>query len=238
MLSQLMSLEFTKKIKKKAKEFGAVVVGVADAGLYDLAPEKHKPTDILANATSVISIGVPMSRAVLQESMPTQYTRSIFSSTAYLEQIAFQLSIWLESVGYDSIPIPARGPLYMEALSGKIMGDLSHKHTAALAGLGEIGVCTLLINPDYGTRLMLTSIVTNADVVPDRPFEGSLCLGDSCMECVKVCPVNALSPSGEIDKVRCSKYYRQFQEVFFETWGVYACWECRKVCSRMVEKKR
>ena len=119
-----------------------------------------------------------------------------------------------------------------------MLGDLSHKHSAMLAGLGEIGINTLLINPKYGTRLMLGSVVTNAPVKPDKPFTETVCLGSKCLKCVAVCPVQALSPSGEIDKARCAKYYRQYPEIYFETWGIYACRECRKVCSKMVERSK
>jgi len=233
-----MGKSLSNKIKVKAKELGVSVVGIADASLYREAPENHRPGDILQGATGVISIGIPLSRAVLQEAWPTQYTRSIFSSTVLIDQICFQLSVWLESQGVDSIPIPSRGPLYMEALSGNILGDLSHKHSAMLAGLGEIGINTLLLNPDYGTRLMLGSVVINGDVLPDRPFDGSVCLGEKCMKCVTSCPVGALRPTGIIDKVRCAKYYRQFQDLYFETWGLYACRSCRSVCSKIVEKSQ
>jgi len=233
-----MKRAFSERLKKKALDLGAVVVGIADASLYGKAPEKHRPNDILKGATGVVSIGIPMPKAVLQESLPTLYTRGIFTSTEVINQISLKLAMWVEEEGYDAIPITSRGPLYMEALSGKMLGDLSHKHSAMLAGLGEIGINTLLLNPKYGTRLMLGSVVTNAPVKPDKPFTETVCLGSKCLKCVAVCPVQALSPSGEIDKARCAKYYRQYPEIYFETWGIYACRECRKVCSRMVERSK
>jgi epoxyqueuosine reductase len=231
-----MDENLTKKLKKKSVDLGASLVGIADASLYDEAPENHRPNDILKDATCVISIGIAMPKAVLQQSLPTLYTRSIITVGEFINQIALQLGIWLENEGFDAIPITSRGPLYMEALSGKILGDLSHKHTAVLAGLGEMGINTLLLNPKYGTRLMLGSVVTNAPAIPDAPFQGSVCLGSKCLKCVTSCPIKAISPSGVVDKARCARYYRQFQEIFFETWGIYPCRECRKVCSKVVER--
>ena len=231
-----MNGNLTKKLKKKSMDLGASLVGIADASLYDQAPENHRPKDLLKDATCVISIAVVMPKAVLQQSLATLYTVNIMTIGDFINQIALQLSVWLENEGFDAIPITSRGPLYMEALSGKIMGDLSHKHTAALAGLGEIGINTLLLNPKYGTRLMLGSVVTNAPAIPDAPFRGSICLGSKCLKCVTSCPIKALSPNGVIDKHRCAKYYRQFQEIYFETWGIYHCRECRKVCSQVVER--
>ncbi len=231
-----MNETLTKKLKKKAVALGASLVGIADASLYDKAPENHRPKDLLNDAACVISLAVPMPKAVLQQSLATLYTVNIMTIGEFINQIGLQLSIWLENQGFDAIPITSRGPLYMEALSGNIVGDLSHKHTAALAGLGEIGINTLLLNPKYGTRLMLGSVVTNAPAIADAPFRGSVCLGSKCLKCVTSCPIKALSPAGVIDKKRCAKYYRQFQEIYFETWGIYQCRECRRICSQVVER--
>ena len=88
-------------------------------------------------------------------------------------------------------------------MADELRWDLSHKHAAVLAGLGEIGLNTLLINPRFGTRLMLASVVTNAPVQPDLPFADTLCMRSDCRECITSCPVKAIHPSGEVDKVKC-----------------------------------
>lgn len=224
-----MKAEFSKRLKEKALELGASVVGIAEATQFDQAPEKHKPTDILEDATAVISMGVVQPKAIITQAKPSQYTRNIFTNAGICDQIASRLSIWLEDQGFDAIPISARF-MYMDALSGEFRGDLSHKHAAMLAGLGEIGINTLLLNPQFGIRLSLVSVITNATVLPDSPFTGSLCLGSECLKCVRACPVGALSPTGEIDKEKCAKHYRQHPDIFFETWGLYFCRECRKLC--------
>jgi epoxyqueuosine reductase QueG len=224
-----MRKNLSKALKEKAIELGASVVGIADAGRFDEAPEGHKPTDILDDATSITSIGVAQPRAVIQRSMPTQYTRNIFTTAGICDGIASRMSIWIEGHGFEAIPISARF-LYMDGLTGVFRGDLSHKHTAMLAGLGEIGIHSLLINPTYGTRLKLVSVVTKAPVRPGSPFTESLCPRSECLKCVTACPVKAISSSGEIDKEKCAKYYRRYPDIYFETWGLYFCRECRRVC--------
>jgi epoxyqueuosine reductase QueG len=199
-------------LKEKAIELGASVVGIAHAGRIDEAPEGHKSTDILDDATSVISIGVAQPRAVIQRSMPTQYTRNIFSTAGIGDGIASRMNLWIEGQGFDTIPISARF-MYMDALSGVFRGDLSHKHTAMLAGLGEIGIHSRLINPTYGTRLKLVSVVTNSPVQPDSPFTESLFPRSECMECVTACPVKAINSSGAIDKEKCAKYLRRYPDI-------------------------
>jgi epoxyqueuosine reductase len=220
----------TQELKEKAKEFGATVVGIADATLYKEAPEGHRPEDILNGAENVLSMGFLQPKSVIEKSMPTQYTRNIFTVSSFADQVAHRMALWLENKAYEAIPVSARG-LYMDAMAGELRGDLSHKHTAMLAGLGEIGVNTLLIHPKFGPHLMLVSIVTNAPLKPDSPFAESLCPRSKCMKCVTACPVKAISPSGEINRLKCVKYYRQHSDIYFETWGLYFCRECRKVCS-------
>jgi epoxyqueuosine reductase QueG len=225
----MMKEELSKRLKKKAFDLGANVVGVAGSKGFDQAPEGHRPKDILKEAECVISLGFAQPNTIIQKAMPTQYTRNIFTVASFADQVAHLLTLWIETQGYEAIPISARG-MYMAAMTGALMGDLSHKHTAVLAGLGQIGVNTLLIHPEFGNRLALSSIVTNAPLHQDKPFSKKLCLGKKCLKCVEVCPVKAISPNGKIEKVKCAKYYRFHEEIYKETWGLYFCRECRRVC--------
>jgi epoxyqueuosine reductase QueG len=222
--------DLTGAVREKAFELGARVVGIADATHYEGAPEGHKPGDILEGANCVVSMGFPHPRTVIEKAMPTQYTRNIFTTSATADEAANALTLWLEEHGWEAIPIATRSGLFMDALTGELRGDLSHKHTAMLAGLGQIGRNSLLLHPEFGARLCLTSVVTNAPLTPDRPFSETLCPGESCLKCVRACPVRAISPGGKVDKGRCAKHCRAHAEIYKETFGLYFCWECRRVC--------
>ena len=126
--------------------------------------------------------------------------------------------------------------MYIDALAGEFCGDLSHKHAAWLAGLGEIGENSLLLHPDFGNRLILTSIVTSAPLEADKPFTKKLCLRKDCLLCLEACPVRAVKGGGRIDKAKCANHYRPHQDVYKETLGIYACRECRRVCPIGKEK--
>ncbi|MEM3526697.1 MAG: hypothetical protein QXV37_04710, partial [Candidatus Jordarchaeaceae archaeon] len=75
---------------------------------------------------------------------------------------------------------------------------------AHYAGLGEIGLNGLLITPQYGPRVRLGALITNADLTPDDPFEEKLCKGEECAICVKACPVGAISTKGEVNVFKCA----------------------------------
>jgi epoxyqueuosine reductase QueG len=219
----------SRTLKEKGRGFGADVIGIAGAEGFQQAPDGHKPWDILPGATCAVSMGFAQPNTVIAKAMPTQYTRSMFTNAARADHAANAIALWIEEQGYEAIPISARS-MYMDALAGIFRGDLSHKHTAVLAGLGEIGVNTLLLNPAFGNRLLLSSVVTNAPLVPDQPFAGNICTREKCLKCVQVCPVKAIKTSGEIEKIKCAKYYRAHEDIYFETWGLYYCRECRKAC--------
>ena len=77
------------------------------------------------------------------------------------------------------------------------------KTTSIKAGIGPQGKNTLLIHPEYGPRLGLMAILTNAELDLDSPYVGDLC-GD-CTRCLDACPTKALSPYG-INLDRCLAY--------------------------------
>jgi len=69
---------------------------------------------------------------------------------------------------------------------------LPHKTAATRAGLGWIGKCALLVTPQYGSALRLTTVLTDAPLPEEVPEDVSRCA--DCTACVEACPGGA--PSG------------------------------------------
>ena len=96
------------------------------------------------------------------------------------------------------------------------------------------------MNTEFGPWLRLRSILTDAELVPTDSFTEDLC-GD-CDECVKACPVGALTPH-KVDPDRCllgmrweDRLSEEFKDVYMEhspsltesTWLM--CNTCQKAC--------
>ena len=69
------------------------------------------------------------------------------------------------------------------------------KRWAVIAGLGQQGKNTLVLNPKFGTRLRLAALWTNAPLSPTGPGiyeqkENPFC--KSCNACIDICPVEGL----------------------------------------------
>jgi len=128
----------------------------------------------------------------------------------------------LHTHGFKGLLLPAKGSPY----DGRFLeGPLSYKHVAEAARLGTIGWHSLLITPEYGPRVRLACILTNA------PLAGSATLNieSPCFKCggacIKICPAKAIAePKAEevyqLDKYACSAYYT----------ASGMCAECLKVC--------
>lgn len=87
---------------------------------------------------------------------------------------------------------------------------LPHKTVATRAGLGWIGKCALLITPEYGSAVRLSSLVTDALLTPAEPIDESRC--GNCTGCRDACPGKAVS--GKLWKVGMERE---------EFWDAYAC---------------
>lgn len=202
-------MDLTEEIKRFAKSRGADLVGIASIEKLADAPKAHRPQEYLPSVKAVVSIAVRLNYAPV-ENLPRsrrEYTLNYHIVNRRLADIAYEVSRFLEDHSYEAIPFAVGSD------QKTLFGDISHKHIAYAAGMGEFGLNNLLLTPKYGPRVRFASILTNAPLKPDRPFNGSLC--DECGECVKICPCGALeqapksysrSKGWTIDKQKCHHY--------------------------------
>ncbi len=111
---------------------------------------------------------------------------------------------------------------------------LAEKAHAARAGLGWIGKNTLLINPDYGSWLVLGEILCDLELSPDSPLPDGC--GD-CQKCLNACPAGALTGPRELDARKCNscwtvEYKGEIPNEAAKTlhgW-IFGCDDCQLVC--------
>jgi len=92
----------------------------------------------------------------------------------------------LVSEGHRAIPVTTDVQMHQRL----IIGQIPFKLLAQRAGLGWIGRSTLLITPEFGPRLRLIAVLTDAQLDPDKEPMENRC-GD-CRACVDLCPMKAL----------------------------------------------
>ena len=199
----------TKKIESLIISQGADLVGIAPIERFKNAPEGFRPNDYMRDATCVISIGIHVTDGVCDAW--GEYSEPGKSITPYLfygyglinlqmARIADLAARQLESMGHRSLTFPPTWAISMYRSMGLLredyMGaDFSHRHAAVAAGLGQFGWSGLVLTPDFGSRVRLNSIITNAPLAPSPMYNGNdLCQPKRCKYlCVKICPAEALS---------------------------------------------
>jgi epoxyqueuosine reductase len=233
MISNQETYDYTKEIKGKVKDFGADLVGVADA--EPLKELRLDPPDLLHSFQRALSIAVRLPKAVFEQisDRPTPLYASVYhSANRILDEIAFHAANLLQRDGFNSLPIPASQVLDRENWYGAI----THKAVGRIAGLGWQGKSLLLVNPDYGPRIRLATILTDAPLNPDGPIENRC--GD-CTQCRDACPVGAIKGVGTKDGYETREEALYFSRCVEKLVGEFSrlpnvgsaiCGICIKVC--------
>ncbi len=195
-----MNKFLTEEVRKKAFDLGADIVGFANIERFENAPVEASPQGLMPTAKTVVVIGIHHPDAVIELSgypSPREVKSYYIQMTMCdkLEHILYQIAKFLEKKGFMSLPTNATNSQRYRAIEGSphtFLAEISHRHAAAAAGLGEFGWSGLLITPEYGPRVRFLSLVTEAELEPTTLYNGpKLC--DRCGECIKHCPSKALS---------------------------------------------
>ncbi|MHA1883486.1 MAG: hypothetical protein ACXAAI_03050 [Promethearchaeota archaeon] len=66
-----------------------------------------------------------------------------------------------------------------------LVPNFSHRCAAVVAGLGRVGWSGNIITEEYGARVLFGSIITDAELTPDKPLKKNPCV--ECKICEKSC---------------------------------------------------
>ncbi len=188
------------QVKDFARQCGADLVGIADLALLDGI--QTEPVDLLKGYRRAVSIGVRLADGVLDaiEDRPTPiYQQHYLKTNLLLDDIALRVSQYIQARGSKTLPIPASQLLDKENWTSYI----SHKAVAIAAGLGWQGKSLLVISQDFGPRIRLATILTDAAIKPDHPQKNRC---GRCSLCSDACPV------GAIKNVNTSSHYSSRDE--------------------------
>jgi len=223
------------------KEFDMLFEGVtADiTGVVKLDDWKNKETaiykkvqQILPGAQSVIMLASEVFKEVVQHFTSKRGVGDLHLSdlakrnmelvNGYLDWDAYIIIKRLHRLGYKGIPLPAGGAPFD---SREIKGVIPFVALAQMAGIGTIGWHSMLMTPEFGARIRLSALITDAPLPAARAADVYYPCPECNGACIKVCPVSAITPPGKttsaaLDRFKCNNMIESSD----------GCSECLKVC--------
>ena len=235
-------MEIRQKLKEEIihclHDRGADIVGVASPKTWwheGVVPESYRPDSLWPPAKSVIVIGIQMLLPVIETTPSTQHMELYRTCNSMLDNMAFELTLWLNRRGHASTFFSRDGYANIDILIKKPAAAFSHNFAAQYAGLGNVGVNHTILTRQFGPRVRFVSVFTEAELIPDQMLKKRLCI--RCGACVDLCPVNAFTISkdelltkrevvvADYDKLACAKRHKLLRNK-----GCYPCGICIKVC--------
>lgn len=208
-------------LRKLALDDGMALFGVAD--ISTMKKDIDLPPALLERFTAAVVAGFRLSGGVL-DTLSTApnliYYFHYQRVNLQLDHAALRLASWIESKGFEALPVPASQVVHWE----KQLGTLSHREAARLAGLGWYGRNNLLVNPDYGSRVRYATVLTNMPLKFDKPVKDGC---GSCSACVAACPAGAIGRDS-FNLALCSAKLKDFMKT--EKIGQMICGLCVRAC--------
>ncbi len=198
-------------VKAQAKEFGADLVGVVSADTLNEFPPDPKwpqtPDRISKHVKSVVVIvkRIPIGAFRAKTNIPVQYIDMLVLRS--MDRAAYRLTEWLEGQGFPSFVTAAQETDW--SYKNASYGRLSTRHLGIEAGLGTFGLEVNILTPEFGPRVYLTGILTEAEIEADERITEQVCIGESCSRCLYSCPSDAVRHFG-IDKRECATEAQEF----------------------------
>jgi epoxyqueuosine reductase len=194
-------------IRQYALDRGVDLVGfVATAHLNQVTPTRYTPERLWPEARTAISIG----KRLLRGAVAVGTTGSIqnarwvaWRTNEFLNRRAMEVGHFIEGQGFRALPLSNGTMVDPDWTNLGIFGELSHRHVAAEAGLGTIGVPTFIVTPQFGPRIYFNTILIDVELEPDPKLDFDPC-GRECDACVRACPNGAIARGNRtIKKAKC-----------------------------------
>ena len=166
-----MDMELTEELKRILRCQGADLVGIGDMSKVENCNFKRGVA---------VAVALPQNVIIdVQEAPTKEYYNLYYSLNEKLNEIIMAGGEFLRNRGFE----------VYEQTTDRVKIDqnnisrLPHKTVATRAGLGWIGKNCLLVTPQYGAAIRISSFLTNAPLECNDPINQSRC--GYCNLCVK-----------------------------------------------------
>jgi reductive dehalogenase len=223
---ELTEIQSTYMVKRLARFYGAVSVGITELHPYHIYSHIGRGTGeygarITLDHRYAIAFTVEMDHGIMAQAPEAPVVMESARKYVQIGVIGLKLGYLIRSLGY-----PARAHI-----------DGNYRVIAPLvardAGLGEIGRMGILITPHLGPRVRLGVVTTELPLIPDVRNDDSSVLDFCriCIKCAENCPSRAI-PTGDRAEIEGALRWRIDADQCFRYWNTIGtdCGICMSVC--------
>jgi epoxyqueuosine reductase len=229
---QVMAKENTAGLDELLKEVKADKIGTASLDDWKDTLFGDQAQKLLPGAKSVVVLAMEVfpetiahvtSKAVTGDlALRDLYLANSDVIDGLLDWEGYKMVKQLHAKGFKGLLLPAKGGPYDARF---LKGPFSYKNAAEAAGLGITGWHSLLITPEYGARVRLACIITDAPFPSSAPLNMESPCPKCGGACIKICPAKAIARPQEGEPYRLNKYACS---AYYDASGM--CSECLSVC--------
>lgn len=180
--------------------------GIAKAEFLETEPQGLRPSDALNGAASLICVGLPVPKGILQSPQKAEalYWRTANIYYRHIDALLVQTACMLEEHNEAAVPVFGCFPYEIRG-KGHMTGNLDLVKASEAAGIGRKGKNGLLFTSKYGPRLLLGAIITTASLEPTAwPHEDRKGCPEDCSICREKCPAGAIDEAGNVNGPACT----------------------------------
>jgi epoxyqueuosine reductase len=192
--------------KEKVRDF-AMGLGVDDVGFASTAgydsPRSPELVTVFPDAASLVVLAYKELASCESDCMRIAMNGRL-DLMEFSRSCNFKLARFLDrEFGSKAMTVPVSYPLPMDRETQGSVADVSTRHAAVAAGLGNFGMNNLVLHPEFGSRVIFTVVMTDLELPADQPVTERICT--DCGDCVESCPGGALDEEGKTDVIKCLK---------------------------------
>ena len=203
-------MDIKSMIKEAALKHGMDLCGVAGVDRFSEAPEGRHPTKTLPGCKSVIVVAARLLDGIVQANFRTfedgrEDLKGLWATYGYtmLPNFALTYACYAVAQTIERSTGQIATPLSTGPMTNGI--QISIRHAAVAAGLGEFGWMSIVLTPEFGPRNRFGVILTTAEIEPDPMYGGPpLCNPAACTVCTDCCPTNAIGVYGSENCHSCA----------------------------------
>ncbi len=222
--------QLKKAVVEKAHELGASLVRSCPTDRWSEHPiqdSAYWPKSIWPWAENAVVLGIPLPVPMVATTPSMVYQELYRTSNRILDDMAYRMTGWLTSEGYRAAFFPRDGYFSIDVLLDDPTAAFSQVLAGYYSGMGSIGASHNLLTREFGPRVRLVTVLTDADIEADEMIGSDLCL--HCGKCMRRCPSGAFSEGDggfyDMDMARCVEHHLRLRDEHH-----WPCGMCIDVC--------